>query len=60
MDQEATLSSTERTYRTGSVTHSLAAVPISSQGGKPGVLEVVCKTGEAHYTEENLTILVIS
>ena len=39
------------------VTHSLMAVPIIYQGEKLGVLEVVNKTGEAHYTEEDLTIL---
>ena len=38
-------------------THSLMAVPITFQGKKLGVLEVVNKTGEAHYTEEDLTIL---
>ncbi|HTX90896.1 MAG TPA: ATP-binding protein [Anaerolineales bacterium] len=39
------------------VTRSLMAVPISYQGEKLGVLEVVNKTGDAHYTEEDLTIL---
>jgi signal transduction histidine kinase len=39
------------------VTHSLLAVPITFQGKKLGVLEAVNKTGEAHYTEEDLTIL---
>ena len=39
------------------VTHSLMAVPIIYQDKKLGVLEVVNKTGEAHYTEEDLTIL---
>jgi signal transduction histidine kinase len=39
------------------VTHSLMAVPINFQGEKLGVMEVVNKTGEAHYTEEDLTIL---
>ena len=39
------------------VTHSLMAVPIIFQGEKLGVLEVVNKAGEAHYTEEDLTIL---
>ncbi len=33
------------------------AVPITFQGEKLGVLEVVNKTGKAHYTEEDLTIL---
>jgi signal transduction histidine kinase len=42
---------------TNFVTHSLMAVPITFQGEKLGVLEVVNKTGEAHYTEEDLTIL---
>jgi signal transduction histidine kinase len=39
------------------ITHSLMAVPITFQGGKLGVLEVVNKTGKAHYTEEDLTIV---
>jgi len=39
------------------VTRSLMAVPINFQGEKFGVLEAVNKTGEAHYTEEDLTIL---
>ena len=39
------------------VTRSLLAVPITFQGEKLGILEVVNKTGEAHYTEEDLTIL---
>jgi len=39
------------------VTHSLMVVPITFQGKKLGVLEVVNKTGESHYTEEDLTIL---
>jgi signal transduction histidine kinase len=38
-------------------TRSLLAVPITYQGQKLGVLEVINKTGEAHYTEEDLTIL---
>lgn len=39
------------------VTHSLLAVPIIFQGDKLGVLEVVNKSGAAHYTEDDLTIL---
>jgi len=39
------------------ITHSLMAVPITFQGEKLGVLEVVNKTNKAHYTEEDLTIL---
>ena len=39
------------------VTRSLMAVPITFQGEKLGVLEVVNKAGAAHYTEEDLTIL---
>jgi signal transduction histidine kinase len=38
-------------------TRSLMAVPITYQSEKLGVLEVVNKTGDAHYTEEDLTIL---
>jgi GAF domain-containing protein len=40
-----------------SVNHSLTAVPITFQEGKPGLLEVVTKTGGVYYTEENLAIL---
>ena len=39
------------------VTRSLMAVPITFQGEKLGVLEVVNKAGEAIYTEEDLSIL---
>ncbi|HVM72422.1 MAG TPA: ATP-binding protein [Anaerolineales bacterium] len=39
------------------VTRSLMAVPIIFHGEHLGVLEVVNKAGEAHYTEEDLTIL---
>ena len=42
---------------TNFVTRSLMAVPITFQGEKLGVLEVVNKAGAAHYTEEDLTIL---
>ena len=42
---------------TNFVTHNLMAVPITFQGEKLGVLEVVNKTSGAHYTEEDLTIL---
>jgi len=39
------------------VTRSLMAVPILYQGETLGVLEAVNKLGDAHYTEEDLTIL---
>ncbi len=39
------------------ITRSLMAVPITFQGEKLGVFEVVNKTNKAHYTEEDLTIL---
>ncbi len=39
------------------ITRSLMAVPITFQGEKLGVLEVVNKTDKAHYTEEDHTIL---
>ena len=42
---------------TNFVTRSLMAVPITFQGEKLGVLEVVNKAGAAHYTGEDLTIL---
>jgi signal transduction histidine kinase len=38
-------------------TRSLMAVPVMVRGGILGVLEVVNKTGNSHYTEEDLTIL---
>jgi len=38
-------------------TRSLVAVPITYQGQKLGVLEVINKTSQANYTEEDLTIL---
>jgi signal transduction histidine kinase len=38
-------------------THSLAAVPIIVRGETIGVLEALNKTDDAHYTEEDLTIL---
>jgi signal transduction histidine kinase len=38
-------------------TRSLMAVPINYQGETLGVLEVVNKAEQAHYTEEDLTIL---
>jgi len=44
---------------TNFVTRSLAAVPITFQGEKLGVLEVVNKTGAANYTEEDLAILEV-
>jgi signal transduction histidine kinase len=44
---------------TNFVTRSLAAVPITFQGEKLGVLEVVNKTNAANYTEEDLTILEV-
>ncbi|GAB4454821.1 MAG: hypothetical protein Kow0070_01960 [Anaerolineales bacterium] len=39
-------------------THSLAAVPIVVQGEIIGVLEALNKQNNAHYTEDDLTILV--
>jgi signal transduction histidine kinase len=39
------------------VTRSLMAVPIIYRGETLGVLEVVNKAGQPHYTEEDLTIL---
>jgi hypothetical protein len=56
MKPEANFSSEKSTHCTDAVTHSLLAVPITFKGVKPGVLAVVKKTGEAHYTEENPTI----
>jgi hypothetical protein len=56
MNPEANFSSEESTHCTDAVTHSVLAVPITFKGVKPGVLAVVKKTGEAHYTEENPTI----
>ena len=41
----------------GFITHSLMAVPIIYQGETLGVLEVVNKHEQAHYTEEDLIIL---
>jgi signal transduction histidine kinase len=41
----------------GFITHSLMAVPIIYQGDTLGVLEVVNKHEQAHYTEEDLIIL---
>lgn len=38
-------------------THSLAAVPIMVSGETIGVLEALNKRDDAHYTEEDLTIL---
>jgi len=38
-------------------THSLAAVPLMVRGEVVGVLETLNKKDEAHYTEEDLTIL---
>jgi signal transduction histidine kinase len=42
---------------TGLKTRSLLAVPVLYQGGPMGVIEAVNKTGEAHYTEEDVIIL---
>lgn len=42
---------------TNHVTHSLAAVPLMVRGEVVGVLEVLNKKDDAHYTEEDLTIL---
>ena len=39
------------------VTHSLAAVPLMVRGEVVGVLEALNKKDQAHYTEEDLTIL---
>ena len=39
------------------VTHSLAAVPLMVRGEVVGVLEALNKKDEAHYTEEDITIL---
>jgi signal transduction histidine kinase len=38
-------------------THSLAAVPLIARGEVLGVLEALNKKDDAHYTEEDLTIL---
>jgi K+-sensing histidine kinase KdpD len=43
----------------GFITRSLMAVPISYKGDVLGVLEVVNKSEQAHYTEEDLRILEI-
>ncbi len=42
---------------TNHVTHSLAAVPLIVRGEVIGVLEALNKKDNAHYTEEDLTIL---
>ncbi len=42
---------------TGSHTRSLVAVPLLFRGGPVGVIETVNKTGDAHYTEEDVIIL---
>lgn len=42
---------------TNHVTHSLAAVPLMVRGEVVGVLEALNKKDDAHYTEEDLTIL---
>jgi signal transduction histidine kinase len=39
------------------VTHSLVAVPLMVRGDVVGVLEVLNKKDNAHYTEEDLTLL---
>jgi signal transduction histidine kinase len=39
------------------VTHSILAVPISYQGQKLGVMEVINKIGGDHYTEEDKSVL---
>jgi signal transduction histidine kinase len=41
----------------GSHTRSLVAVPLLFHGGPVGVIEATNKTGDAHYTEEDVTIL---
>ena len=38
-------------------THSLVAVPLMVRGEVVGVLEALNKKDDAHYTEEDLTIL---
>jgi len=42
---------------TGSKTRSLIAVPLMFRGGPMGVIEAVNKTGDTHYTEEDVIIL---
>jgi signal transduction histidine kinase len=42
---------------TNHITHSLAAVPLMVRGEVVGVLEALNKKDDAHYTEEDLTIL---
>src|SRR5262245_17727515 len=42
---------------TNHVTHSLAAVPLMVRGEVVGVLETLNKKDDAHYTEEDITIL---
>lgn len=42
---------------TGLVTRSLVAVPLLFKGQPLGVLEAINKNGNAHYTEEDITIL---
>ncbi len=42
---------------TGSKTRSLLAAPMLFHGSPMGVIESVNKTGEAHYTEEDVVIL---
>jgi len=42
---------------TGDVTRSLVAVPLVFRGATLGVLEAINKTGDAHYTEDDVTIL---
>jgi signal transduction histidine kinase len=44
---------------TGSHTRSILAVPLMFRGGPIGVIEAVNKTGDAHYTEEDVLILAI-
>ena len=42
---------------TGFTTISLLAIPMRYQGETIGVLEVLNKAGDAHYTEEDVTVL---
>jgi signal transduction histidine kinase len=42
---------------TGSHTRSLLAAPLMFRGGPLGVIEAINKTGDAHYTEEDVIIL---
>ncbi len=43
--------------QTGVTARSILAVPLMFRGGPLGVIEAVNKTGDAHYTEEDIAIL---